>query len=234
MIKFTPKVMGAAMLFLLCTQSSLAITIQGSSSGIFTDPIGPEDMITSGIGPSSFSWGKEIKFGQSNLTYFGKSFITETEEIFKLGKLKFFNGTILSGTETDSVTFNADVNFDIPNIGNQSFSFNLDLINTINKKSNTKDENADIVLLPSLFANEVFEIDGVTYTLKLMFGQVGFNGFSEIDKFFVHEGKYAKADLLGVITSDFPVPIPVPAALPLFLSALMGICLVGRSSKQAN
>ena len=66
------------------------------------------------------------------------------------------------------------------------------------------------------------------YTLKLMFGNVDENGFSEIDQFFVFEGNSASAQLLGTITADFPTPVPVPAALPLFLSTITGLALVGR------
>ena len=219
---------------LLISPSGLAVTISGTNSGFFDNPTGPEEMLVSGVGTNIFKWGEPAKFGPSKLKYFGQNFVAETESPFILGKLKYFNGTIYSGTEADSVQFNTTIQFNELDVPEINFTFNFDLINTINKKNNSKDENADIVYLTNSYANEIFQIDGVDHTLKLLFGNVYENGFSELDKFFVHEGKYAHTKLLGIITSDIPVPIPIPATLPLFLSAIMGIALVGRSRNRES
>jgi len=85
---------------------------KGSTSGVFTNN---DTGVVSGIGTNSFSWG----IGQpsrSNLTFTGSPFDVNVRtgyvygprarndaEVFSLGNLRYFNGTISGGSGANSV-----------------------------------------------------------------------------------------------------------------------------------
>ena len=77
---------------------------------------------------------KKAEFGPSNLTYTGNIFSAEIGSQFSLGTLDYFNGAIFSGTEANSVQFGTNISFNQPSLGSQSFTFDFDLINTLNSE----------------------------------------------------------------------------------------------------
>ena len=192
--------------------SAQAIPIDGESSGVFVNPVGPPGMVITGAGTNSFTWGDPGSFGTgpSNLTFVGETFSTTTETEFLVGTLDYFNGTVVAGTQTDTVDMQVTISFTTPAGITENFIYDLTLINTPNVIGTPPEDQADIVFLPSLFPNTVFTIDGITHILKLTFGEVSpiTGGFSEIDRFFVFEGQSASAELRGVITADIPPDIP--------------------------
>ncbi len=100
----------------------------GKVTGTFTNP-SPNSAVTNGVGTPAFSWGSG---DPSSLSFAGAAFDTKPDTVFKLGTLTFHNGTILSGSGADSITFNALLNFD--NIPEKNFTLSsvFNLVNTLN------------------------------------------------------------------------------------------------------
>jgi len=200
-----------------------AITFDGTSSGTFVNPTGGPDLVTTGDNTSSFSWGTGHYSDPSQLTYTGKTFEgIVPEQAFSIGTLTYFNGTVLGGTEALSVDLLTLLQFTAPSGLAQSFDFGFQLINTPNIGND--EENADTVFLSSFFPTTIFTVDGIDYTLKLGFGSVVGDGFSEIDQFSVFEGSTASADLVGIITASAPQSVPDSGStLALMAMAIVGV-----------
>ncbi|MEZ5302104.1 MAG: choice-of-anchor K domain-containing protein [Verrucomicrobiales bacterium] len=173
--------------------------------GIFENAVGPRRRVYSidnGDDQSSVVWGTPAQqFGLgSSMVFEGASFsdIAEGEE-FTLGTLSYFNGTINTGSELDSIDLTLDLTLDVPELSSD-VAFSLGLINTVNEIFNTADQNADYVQLESVVSTLDTVYLGETYYLQIRFGSVASNGFSTIDQFHVHEGATASGSLIGVIT----------------------------------
>ncbi|HEY5704335.1 MAG TPA: choice-of-anchor K domain-containing protein [Terrimicrobiaceae bacterium] len=176
------------------------ISFDGASSGVLISPTGASNLLTTGVGTNSFSWGLGVNSPPSSLTFTGASVDGAfAEQPFTIGTLSYFNGTVLGGTEAYSVGLRTSLTF---SGFTQQFDYGFQLLNT----SETGDpvRSADSVFLSSSLPTSRFTIDGVSYTLKLAFGSVTGGGFSEISQFFVLEGGSASADLIGSITTETP------------------------------
>ena len=128
-------------------------------------------MKVSKVNTKSFRWGTPYQSHPSALVFAGKGFsdIT-TDEFFNLGKLSYFNGTILTGTEANAVDLRTSLAFTNPIGLTKNFNFDFNLINTPNTGNPT--QNADSVSLSSPFPTTIFTIDGIDYTLKMGFGSL--------------------------------------------------------------
>lgn len=200
-----------------------AISFDGESSGTFVNPKGGPDLVTSGVNTDKFTWGTGVGTPPSMLSYTGKLFAgIVPEQAFSIGTLTYFNGTVLSGTEATFVALRTLLDFTAPSGLAQSLDFDFKLINTPNNGND--EESADTVFLSSLFPTTIFTVDGVDYTLKLGFGSVVGNGFSEINQFSVLEGYEAAADLVGIITASAPRSVPDSGStLALMAMAIVGV-----------
>jgi hypothetical protein len=209
---------------LITTTVHAAIPIAGNTSGVFNSPTGDPGLVDTGVGTSTFTWGDAAGFGTgpNSISFTGAPFSTNTETSFLLGKLTYFNGTTVIGTNATGVDLDATLAFTDPSGVNQSFTFLLDLLTT----PNTSDPvaSADLLVLPTLFPPETFTSSGVTYTVQL-------NGFSNptVDgfivggnEFHVYEGGRATADLYGEVTANIP-SVPEPSTLLLLGSGLAGL-----------
>lgn len=225
-------------LLILCLLSAVGTAhaglFQGTSTGTFENPTGPGvPLNVTGVGTNAFTWGDGTGFNSppSSLGYTGTNFDNDENEAFTFGTLDYFNGTIADGTEADTVDLSVSLSFTAPTGFVENFLFNLDLINT----TNTSDPNAsaDIVNFDNTVPSNFFTLDGIDYTLEFLgFGALTGDGFTVEDSFRVLEGSSASVDLLGRITST-PGVVPVPAAVWLFGTALIGLVGFGKRKSKS-
>ena len=161
-----------------------AADVEGNSSGIFINPA-PGSAVVNGVGTGSFSWGIGAAGSPpSNLTFAGKTFEGDFDELFSFGTLSFFNGTIFVGTEATSVDLQVSIMLTMPSGVTREINQTLTLINTINTGDPTA--SADLVLLPTSVPEISFTVDDIDYTMIIKgFGQItGGGGATTIDRFF--------------------------------------------------
>jgi hypothetical protein len=206
-----------------CIAATVAPTtrFQGTTAGVFTNN---DAGVVNGIGTNSFSWG----IGQpnrSNLTFAGGLFDVNVRtgyvygprarndaEVFSLGSLSYYNGTITGGSGANSVQLNVTSSVTSP-VGTNPATFPIPF--TLINSSNTNDPiaSADSVFLPRNLPPVVTQTPG-NYPITLEvpgFGQTTGSGFSTLDKFFVLEDGTASASLLGRL---------VPACEPIVTGAV--------------
>ncbi len=217
-----------------------AIPVAGTSEGgVFTNPIGPSGMVTSGVGTNNFTWGDEYNFGTgpSKLIFAGTSFSvdTDTNVMFGFGTLSYFNGTILTDTQADAVDLGVTLSLTTPSDISKNFMYNLELKNTLNYDYQNNDQNADYVILPDAIPDSYFTVDGVSYTFQFVgFGSMVGDGYTTVDSFHVWENHSASATLLGRVTADFPdnpnpeqptngSPVPEPATMAMLGMGVLGL-----------
>lgn len=224
---------------LVASLSANAATFQGSTSGVFENPTGPSGMVTTGEGTNQFTWGvgaTGVKYGHpfsgcflgcayqedpSKLNYTGESFNTDVNNQFVAGNLNFYNGIINSGTQAESVDFLLTIDFSLPSVFSETFTYGFSLDNTTNPNGDT---TTFLTSVPTKFYSHA----GTDYYFELL----GFseNGVDLIDFLFLKEGKEKTVALLGQFTS-MPSEVPLPAAVWLFGSGLMGFMAMRRRAK---
>ena len=102
---------------LLFSSGVYALPIEGSSTGVFSSVVGPTTWVT-GLGTSTLTTGQQAdSVGRNSWSFTGQSFSTDTETIFKLGTLSYFNGTTFTGTDITGFDLTTALNFTIPDIG---------------------------------------------------------------------------------------------------------------------
>lgn len=189
-------------------------TITGDALGTFSNPTGEGDMVTNLSGSTSsnyFEWGKDYRnssgegsstLSRSSLSYDGLSFGNVVlGDRFEIGSIDYYNGTILSGTGADSVSFAVDLDFTISGLAAKaSFDFGLELINVANR-GNPKDPwaDADFVRLSDPVSNRLVTFNGVEFNFRLEFGETTSNGISYFDEFHVLENQNATTRLYGTL-----------------------------------
>ena len=141
----------------------------------------------------------------------------------------YFNGTIVLGTEADTVDLLATLAFTLPSGITESFNFTFGLVTT----PNTTDPlaSADYVFLNSAFdPTKTFSVGGVDYTLQFTrFGNTSPGGFiTTVSEFHVLEDHSASADIFGKITAH-PTQLPEPASMALLLSGLLGLGIMRKN-----
>lgn len=206
----------------------------GDSSGTFGTPT-PSSAVFTGVGTNTFTWGQGSPPPPSSLNFEGSSFSTELDQLFAVGDLTYFNGTITGGTGADSVPLNILLSTTTPSDINETFIFGFDLISTPN--TGTPEENADIVSPINIIPSQSFDVNGVDYTLELLgFSQDG--GITIEDDFRVLEGATTTAILFGEITVA-PVLPPTPTSTPepsamIGLLAVSGLGIANKLKKKSK
>jgi hypothetical protein len=214
---------------LLASGSVQAALFQGTTNGIFDNPTGVGSMVTTGVDTSNFTWGDGTP--PSSLGFVGAAFDEDENDAFTFGTLNYFNGANQPGTTADAVDLSVELTFTSPAAFMEGFVFDLGLINT----PNTSDQNAsaDIVNFDNTVPSNFFSFDGTDYTLEILgFGTLTGGGFTLENSFRVFEGDSATVELIGRITST-PSAVPVPSAVWLFGSALIGFVGMSRRRKVA-
>ncbi len=211
----------------ICTANATTFVpaFQGTSSGKFTNPAGRSGMVTTGAGTNHFTWGTPTHVNghdtASSFKYDGKHFAVNENDRFVFGTLTYFNGTISRGTGAKSVDLDVSLDFVSPSGIDENFIFDLGLINTTNTKNANR--SADIVNVGSSRSYNFFSASGVDYTLEFLgFSNLAGAGFVVGNSFRVLENETARIDLVGRITSS-PSAVPVPAAVWLFGSGILGL-----------
>lgn len=210
-----------------------ASPFQGTSSGIFVNPIGSSKMTTTGVGTNQFTWGTATGVNghdrASSFGYAGELFNVDENDAFVLGSLTYFNGTIKSSTGAKTVDLDVSLDFSAPAGISGQFTFDLELINTNN--SGDAISSADIVNIDNNAIYNYFSYGGIDYTLEFLgFGTLTGEGFSVNKSFSVIENESAQIDLIGRITSS-PTAVPVPAAVWLFGSGIIGLIRIKKNIK---
>ncbi|THK43091.1 VPLPA-CTERM sorting domain-containing protein [Methylophaga sp. SB9B] len=220
-----------------------AATFQGSTSGTFENPTGPAGMVTTGVGTNEFTWGEGAYshtswqscgwfcfqpvaqyHDPSKLKMTGTGFNTDVDQTFIAGYLNFYNGIIYSGTQAEGVDLSLTLNFTSPSAFSETFNYGFSLNNVVNP---TGDTTTFLTSVPTKF----YSYAGTDYYFELLgFGIHTKNGIKLIDEIFLKEGKNTTVKLLGQFTS-MPSEVPLPAAVWLFGSGLMGFMAMRRRAK---
>lgn len=212
-----------------------AALFQGHSSGVFDNATGQSGMVTAGQGTDHFTWGKGAYshstgswfwkqnhyHNPSKLSYSGKSFDVGLDTAFEVGSLFFRNGIINAGTGAETVDFSLALDFTVPSLFSNAFNFDFALNNTTNP-------NGDTVSLLSALPSYLYSHEGQDYYFELL----GFKSGGQIlDQIFEKEGKSDHYKLVGQF-SALPSEVPLPAAIWLFGSGLIGFMAVRRNAKK--
>ena len=126
------------------------------------------------------------------------SFKAAPGEWFFLGKLTYYNGSIVSGTGAGGINLKFAFNISTPTATTTTADYLFKLINT--KNTGTDAENADYVYLPTLGVPFATTVGGRKFKLDVRFGETTANGFGNVSEFHIYEGKSATGSLYGRIT----------------------------------
>jgi len=211
----------ATCLFLLCANSTALASFSGTTTGIFVDP-SPSTATVTGVGTSFFTFGSGVSTPSCSLQYTSTAFQDiPVETTFKVGTLTYYNGSIYSGTEANSVALSLALNFTAPSGVSQNFTYGLQLISTLN--TDDPISSADYVVLSS-FPDVRFISEGVSYTLSLQFTDLQGGGFIQSgNQLHVLENDQATAVLTGKITTAVA---PATTAVPEPSTYITGICIL--------
>ncbi len=177
-------------------------------------------------------WGQSTGQGQSGLGFTGISpppFSFNVNDPFEIGLLRHFNEPIRPPS-VSSVDLELHLSFSDPLI-NEKFTFTFQVNETPN---NTGDDwlDRDFIYFPNAYPTENFELNGISYTLKLLgFGNDPTNLVSQFES---AEHSINEAILWGQITTA-PNAVPEPSTLfSMFLAlvSFLSLYYLKRLSKE--
>jgi len=181
------------------------LSVTGEAEGSFSDPVGGQGMtsnLAAGGTSEYFEWGDDSLDGHSRswLSYESTSFNSIAGgDRFQVGSLSYYNGSIVSGSGADAVSFAIDLNFDVNGSrAATAFDFDFDLINTPNARNDPWDA-ADFVRIAQPVANQTIAINGIEFEFQLEFGETTADGVSLFDEFHVLEERSATTQLYGTL-----------------------------------
>lgn len=203
-----------------------AAIFSGSLSNVRWGEPSPGDNtypVFSGVGTDFFSWGDADEFGTgaNQLQFQAIPFVdVDSDYLFPIAELSYFNGTVLISTSVEQVPLNFDFSLDKPDNVSRSFQLDADIVNTTNNPLNTPLENADIVKFTNGSSVGNFIYDDKEYQITLAgFSQDGGKNIS--DEVVALEGETTTTRLYANIR-EVPRKRRVPEP-----GMLLGVFLVG-------
>ncbi|MDJ0737436.1 MAG: choice-of-anchor K domain-containing protein [Nostocaceae cyanobacterium] len=234
-----------------------ARTFSSSSSGIWGVPFServntnPSYSVEESAQGNIFSWGNQSIFGTGpNFLTFVGSQVSNVAigSSFELGKVEYFNGSVLYGTAVDSIPFNLglslqDNNQVLPQTSlfpgedtyqaftDLDFSIRFDIENTPNIFLDP-DQNADSVVITQETTNFNFRLDDKEYKIEFLGFSQGNSGTIS-NKITARENTTVTASLYAKITEE-PEIKRIPESGSLLGIFLCWIYLFYRSSQQLS
>lgn len=176
--------------------------LAGSASAMFGNPSGGQNMVVSyADNNSSFSWGTGA-WGTppSQSSFDGQDFSNVRRgDIFSVGEISYFNGTINGGTGATGVDMTITINFGTN--GATNFTFPLELVNRPNN-SGTQAGDSDFLRIDYGNDAPTVRVYGRDYRVIIGFGQTSEFGFASVTEFNVFESEWATAELFATIVSE--------------------------------
>lgn len=224
-----PSLLAALAIGVVASHAMAATPVIGTTSGVWVHPTPSASPIAvTGVGTANFTWGVGSGSPPNQLNFISNAFSSTTETPFKVGSIRYFNGTTESGTVPDSVQLALTLSFSAPALPGVVSGYTFNLVSTPNTSDPTA--SADFVDLPSAFSSTLFTIGSTTYNVKLIgFENIVGDGFlaSDSQSFHVREGGTASADLYAEVTTE-TAAVPEPANVALMLAGLGMMGLVAR------
>lgn len=175
--------------------------IEGVSDGSFGDPVGGSDLVVSfGNENALFTWGEGIApaYTPSAVSFSGVEFAgIEPGDVFKVGEISYFNGTISGGTGAEGVSFAVEIGFN--NSRSVSFEIPIELVNVPNSNRSAA-EAADYLRIPNQELVQDIRLYGKDYRVAIAFGgSQQTEGNTSLTEFHVWEDATATADVFAAI-----------------------------------
>lgn len=153
----------------------------------------------------------------NSLSFSGKNLGTiAPEQLFELGTLSYYNGSVWSGTMADSIKLKVTLNLTTPGVV-ENLEYTFRLMSTVNTKAEKMadrrnreteqqmdDADADFVYIPDVSTRFNTTIKGQTFYLVLSFGEHTSNGFTTINTFHTHENETMSGKIYGRFTTTPP------------------------------
>jgi len=225
-------ILGVIALSVLLSASVQAAAIEGTTTGVFNNPVYEANGAPFGIGVGTniFAWGDPAAgsptASQSALVFLPWIFSGEFDTPFMLGALGFHNGSIEKDTGAITIDLDLALTFTAPTGTVENVSATLDLVNTYDVGSPLA--NADSITLPAEIDDIVFIVDGMVYTLEILGFGLSKGGLVQGNQFFVEEGQNGLVQILGLMTCE---AVPASPSILLALFGSIGTFLVSRRRK---
>lgn len=215
--------------------NAFAVTFTGSAVGTWNNADSTDNgdfLAISGndVGSEAyFNWGVGNPNNQFMFDGAGSDGLpgwsTTDETPFVIGDFSYRNGSVQNANGDVTVDLAVALAIDSPLALNQTFNFSFHIVNTPNGHPNPHDD-ADHVVVNSVFSNTLFNYLGVNYTLQLL-GFSTDNGATILTDFLSDEGTTALAKVYGKITADVS-GVPEPTGVALLTAGLIGLSAARR------
>ena len=218
--------------------NAFAVTFTGSAVGTWNNADSTDNgdfLVVSGNdvgGEAYFNWGTCGGSNCNNQFMFDGTgsdglplWSTSDETPFVIGDFSYRNGSVQNANGNVTVDLAVALSISTPLALNQNFNFSFHIVNTPNNHQDPED-NADHVVVNSVFSNTLFNYLGVNYTLQLL-GFSSDNGATIRTDFTSLEGQTALAKVYGKITSDVS-GVPEPTGVALLAAGLLGLTAARR------
>lgn len=219
----------------LCALNAAAVDVSGTTSGTWVNPVPAVGITSTGLGTANVTFGSPAdEVGPNAFAFSGTAFSSPTEVAFKVGSMRYYNGTTAAGSNPGTFDLALTLSFADAAIGNVASNFTFQLESTTNGGEDP-DADADFVTLPSPFSATTFTIGSTSYTVKFTgFQNVMGDGFLTSDASVLHvrEGSFATADLFASVTTKVAA-IPEPQTYALMGMGLAAMAWVARRRKHA-